>query len=413
MLDTLAFSGSAKYPAEELTGLMQTHGINGFPNSSRDVYMVKVDAFRGSIPLAVSMMVDSVFHPTWGAEYVARARQTVSYQNEAFNADPARVISELMMEAAYGPGTALGTSMFATEEGSARITEADMRSYIARMLRPERMVLAGAGVDHDKLVQLAEAELGHLRSFDPATEPADAAPLPMPDTTYQGGLASKAVPLAEGQPGELLTHVSVVFPTMGWRDKRVIALCVMDTLLGGGSSFSAGGPGKGMYTRLYRETLMRNAWVDALNAFSITGDDQGVFGIYGAARPEDGTRLLQTVINNLAMLVDREAGEVEMERARNQLRSTVLMNLESRGILCEDIGRQVLTLGARMETEELCQRISEVTSQDLFDLAADILEATPAVAVINADVEQSLHTKLVDAFASKAVETAARRSRRS
>jgi len=32
----------------------------------------------------------------------------------------------------------------------------------------------------------------------------------------------------------------------------VVVECVMDTLLGGGSSFSAGGPGKGMYSRLYR-----------------------------------------------------------------------------------------------------------------------------------------------------------------
>ena len=27
--------------------------------------------------------------------------------------------------------------------------------------------------------------------------------------------------------------------------------CVLNTLMGGGGSFSAGGPGKGMYTRLY------------------------------------------------------------------------------------------------------------------------------------------------------------------
>jgi processing peptidase subunit alpha len=207
--------------------------------------------------------------------------------------------------------------------------------------------------------------------------------------------------------------VVVALKAVGLRCAGVIALCVMDTLLGGGSSFSAGGPGKGMYTRLYREVLMRNAWVDALNAFSVTGDDQGVFGIYGAALPEDGTRLLQIVVNNLAMLVDRVAGEQELERAKNQLRSTVLMNLESRAILCEDIGRQVLTLGSRMEADELCERIAQVSSQDLFDLAADLLEETPAVAVINASVEQSLHTQLSEALASKSVETAARRGPRS
>lgn len=32
----------------------------------------------------------------------------------------------------------------------------------------------------------------------------------------------------------------------------IVPVCVMQMLLGGGSSFSAGGPGKGMYSRLYR-----------------------------------------------------------------------------------------------------------------------------------------------------------------
>ena len=49
------------------------------------------------------------------------------------------------------------------------------------------------------------------------------------------------------------THVMLAFPTVGWADDDVVPVCVVDTLLGGGSSFSAGGPGKGMYSRLYRE----------------------------------------------------------------------------------------------------------------------------------------------------------------
>jgi len=33
--------------------------------------------------------------------------------------------------------------------------------------------------------------------------------------------------------------------------------CVLNLMMGGGGSFSAGGPGKGMYTRLYRNILNR------------------------------------------------------------------------------------------------------------------------------------------------------------
>lgn len=41
----------------------------------------------------------------------------------------------------------------------------------------------------------------------------------------------------------------------GWQDADLVPMCVLQILLGGGNSFSAGGPGKGMYSRLYRELL--------------------------------------------------------------------------------------------------------------------------------------------------------------
>lgn len=40
-------------------------------------------------------------------------------------------------------------------------------------------------------------------------------------------------------------------------DPDFIAICVLNMMLGGGGSFSAGGPGKGMYTRLYTNVLNR------------------------------------------------------------------------------------------------------------------------------------------------------------
>lgn len=41
----------------------------------------------------------------------------------------------------------------------------------------------------------------------------------------------------------------------------------------------------------------------------------------------------------------------ELERAKNAAVSQVLVNLESRAVVAEDIGRQVLTYGHRSATE--------------------------------------------------------------
>lgn len=51
--------------------------------------------------------------------------------------------------------------------------------------------------------------------------------------------------------------------------------------------------------------------------------------------------------------------QVELERAKTQLKSMLMMNLESRPVIFEDVGRQVLATNTRKLPHELCALISE------------------------------------------------------
>jgi len=55
-----------------------------------------------------------------------------------------------------------------------------------------------------------------------------------------------------------LAHVVLGLESCSHKDDDFIAFCVLNMLMGGGGSFSAGGPGKGMYTRLYTNVLNRS-----------------------------------------------------------------------------------------------------------------------------------------------------------
>lgn len=62
----------------------------------------------------------------------------------------------------------------------------------------------------------------------------------------------------------------------GWRDvKGAVVMTVLTFLLGGGSSFSSGGPGKGMHSRLYTRVLNQHHWVHSCSAFSSTFNSSG------------------------------------------------------------------------------------------------------------------------------------------
>ncbi len=66
----------------------------------------------------------------------------------------------------------------------------------------------------------------------------------------------------------------------GWRDVHgAVVMTVLNYLLGGGNSFSSGGPGKGMHSRLYTRVLNKYAWVHSCASFNTTFNESGMVGI--------------------------------------------------------------------------------------------------------------------------------------
>ena len=183
-----------------------------------------------------------------------------------------------------------------------------------------------------------------------------------------------------------------------------------------------------MYSRFYKEVMQRYPWMDAANAFSLQFSNHGLFGVYASAPSEHLRDIVDVMLNQIYRLssaspplcslwvfqllnflcstnprwrccVSWELAEVppneeELHRARNQLMSSVLMNLESRGILCEDIGRQVLTLGKRMDPDELCNRILAVTSEDLVRVSKEFLREPVSVAFLNGPSNEAAHNAI-------------------
>mgnify|MGYP001230558024 FL=1 len=178
------------------------------------------------------------------------------------------------------------------------------------------------------------------------------------------------------------THVSVAFDSgHGWHGDDVIPACVLHSLLGGGDSFSAGGPGKGMYSRLYREVLNRYYWVESIQGISIFNSDCGVTGIMGSCEPSYINNLLACMCYQIKNLVKEPVSEIELTRARNRLKSTIMMSLESRQLLCEDLVRQVATYGKRESADEMCAKIDKVTEEDLMRVARNAIASPPTVVV--------------------------------
>jgi processing peptidase subunit alpha len=173
------------------------------------------------------------------------------------------------------------------------------------------MVLAAAGVKHSELVEFAK------EFFVPALPPAPAAAPALAVSAYVGGDKR----LIADSP---MTQVSLCFDVGGWKSANLLPVCVLHMLLGGGSSFSPGGPGKGMYSRLYTNVLNKHWWCESATAFNSIHNDAGVLGVYGTCEPADAGKLVSVLAAELVDLASKEPNAEETMRAKNQLKSSIV-----------------------------------------------------------------------------------------
>lgn len=168
-----------------------------------------------------------------------------------------------------------------------------------------------------------------------------------------------------------LCNLSVALNTPASNIKANISLAVLQMLLGGGGSFSAGGPGKGMYSRLYTQLLNRYHWLEHARAFTIDYQVGGLFGINASCHPKFAPSLLKILIEYMTIKAADALTTEELSRAKNQLKSAILMGLETRSLSLESFAEQH-SAGKYMSAHELCQSIDRTTEEDIADVIKTI-----------------------------------------
>lgn len=129
-------------------------------------------------------------------------------------------------------------------------------------------------------------------------------------------------------------------------------------MMGGGSSFSAGGPGKGMYTRLYTNIMNQFHWIYSATATNHSYADSGLFCIHVSSKPDRIANAVRVTTREMVAMASQPGSE-ELRRAKTQLQSMLLMNLEARPVVFEDVARQVLATGHRKNPEDYIEKIGK------------------------------------------------------
>jgi mitochondrial-processing peptidase subunit alpha len=427
IVDRLAFKSTSNKTGDEMLEALERLGGNIQCASSREALMYQSATFNSAVPTTTALLAETIRDPVISEEEVQQQLDTAAYEITEIWAKPDLIIPELLHMTAYRENT-LGHPLLCPKERLPYITRDVVQKYRNQFYRPERMVVAFVGTEHEEAVKLVQQYFGDMQKSpaidtsaaahapqatpNPSTpssppsksflskiglsnfstsaphqatvsplDPSLLQPAPVNDLTkpshYTGGyLALPKLPVPQNNLSIPLSYIHLAFEALPISSDDIYALATLQTLLGGGGSFSAGGPGKGMYSRLYTNVLNQHGWVESCIAFNHSYTDSGLFGIAAACEPGRVGHMVDVMCQQLqALTLDsgfHAMQQLEVNRAKNQLRFSVLGNLESRLVELEDLGRQVQVHGKKVGLKEMCDKIDALTVDDLRRVARQV-----------------------------------------
>lgn len=255
----------------DMTTAMNALGGQIMCSSSRETIMYQSSHSHKATPLALSLISETVQNASFLPEELDAQRAAAEYEIRELRAKPEIILPEILHHIAYD-GKGLGNPLLCPEDRIHLIDASLMRHFMEQMYRPERMVIAGAGVAHEDLVELADKHFSSLK-YAPVTDglastvsrtspsvppnllhsqppnvfksltraassylyPNSPAPTSLETgSTYTGGYRFIHDPQSE------FNHIYISFEGVGIHDDDIYELATMQVLLGGGGSFSAG-----------------------------------------------------------------------------------------------------------------------------------------------------------------------------
>lgn len=369
MLDRLAWKLTLRRSGVQMMEDLARLGGNYMAGAQRELVLYQALVFNQDATKMFGCIAETIREPRLAESEVVEAATTVAYELSELEHKHEVFLPEVLHAAAY-PENTLGMPLYGLQEALSRVTQQSVAQFHSDFYRPENTVIAMVGVAHEKAVQMATAELGDWKSG--GKSPAKAAPV------YTGGEVwlPYQEPLYSNLPR--LVHMQLAFETEGLLSNDLYALATLQKLLGGGLSFSAGGPGKGMFLRLFR-VLNQYPFVENCLCFNHAYTDSGLFGITISCYVDNAEYMAQVIGHELAKVLELDVGKggisaQELRRAKNQLISSLLMNVESKLAALEDIGRQVQCQGKVTSVDEMVERIEKLSISDVRAVAAKVLQ---------------------------------------
>lgn len=347
-IEHVVFKGTRRRRGYQINQRMEAVGgyLNAFTAKEHTCYYARgLDEHLGR---ALDTVLDLVTAPALPEREIEKEKDVVVEEIKMVADTPDDLVFDLFDDAMY-PGHALGRPVLGTPETVRSFSRAGIERYMSRLYTPDRLVVTVAG--HARHADVVRAVERLLAGFDRAPSSAVRADAPAP---YVASERVEARPIQQA-------HLVVGTRVPGAHDPRRTALAVLNTILGGGMS-----------SRLHQNIREKYGWCYAVYSFLNVQDDSADLGVYIGTDGARVDRARTLIVREMRRLADEAVSPRTLDRAKQQLKGSVVLGLESMSNRMQRLGRVELTYGREIPIEEAIAEVEAVTIADVQDVAQAI-----------------------------------------
>jgi predicted Zn-dependent peptidase len=343
------FKGTRNRTSREIA--VESDAIGGHVDAftSREVAAYYVRVLDEHLARAFDLVADLVTSPLFADEELDRERNVVTEEIKMVEDTPDDLAQEVFVSN-FWPDHPLGRSILGTVDTLATFDHDRIAEYFSKVYRPRNLVVSGAGnLQHERFVEMVAGYLGGIED-----RPAGLSSSP-PSPTARRVVLDKDLEQAH-------LVLGTGCPPLTSKDRYAVHL--LNVMLGGGMSSR-------LFQTIREEHGLAYAVYSGVNAYT----DAGFLSVYAATSPDQINDVIRLSVEEFGKLKSEPVADAELQRAKDQLKVSIMLSLESTSARMSNLARQEIFFGRQFTLDEMLERINRVTAEDIQRMANEIFSS--------------------------------------
>ena len=348
-IEHMVFKGTKNRSAEEIARSVDSigGGLDAFTAKEMVSYNTKV--LDEHLPLAFDVLADLVRNPLFREEDIEKEKGVILEELKMEVDNPEYLLHEVFCSN-FWKDHPIGKPILGTKETVKKFDRSMIRDYYRQYYSPSNILITAAGnLNHTRLVDLAREHFEDLAVND-ALQP-DSAPVPHARLVFRNKTSLEQTHLYMGVPAYPFPH-ELRFPCYA-----------LNTVLGGGMS-----------SRLFQNIREKQGLAYAVYSELSMYRDTGCMAIYAGSSLENAGKVVQSIIHELRELKENRVPDDELRRAKDHLKGSFMLGLESTFSRMSNLARQEMYFKRFFTLDEMIQSIEDITAEQVQRIAQEFFD---------------------------------------